>query len=167
MPAVPSVETRRRKRPHRARRWLADRKAGLLARWVASASDAQLELAMRRPIRRILLWQIFTTMCQRVDPNAWPTDAVVEFRIRRQRSRTIDRYQVAIAKGRCRATRSPKRTSTVTLDLKPASFLRLVGGAAGAPGLILAGRLRVGGDLLLAARLPRLLKIPRPSGRLR
>ena len=164
MRAVPSVETRNRKRPRPARRRLADRKAELLARWVANASDAQLELAMRRPVRRILLWHIFTTMCRRVEANAWPADAVVEFRIRRHRSSTVDRYQVAIANGRCRATRSPMRTSTVTLDLTPVPFLRLVGGAAGAPSLILTGRLRVAGDLLLAARLPRLLNIPRRGG---
>jgi SCP-2 sterol transfer family len=164
MRAVPSVETRNRKRPRRVRRRLADRKAGLLARWVASASDARLELAMRRPFRRILLWQIFTTMCRRVDANAWPADAVVQFRIRRHRSTTVDRYQVAIANGRCRASRSAKRRPTVTLDLMPVPFLRLVGGAAGAPSLILTGRLRVAGDLLLAARLPRLLNVPRQGG---
>ena len=165
MRAVPSVETRNRKRPRPVRRRLADRKAGALARWVASASNAQLELTMHRPLRRILLWQIFTTMCQRVDASrSWPADAVVEFRIRRHRSNTIDRYQVAIANGRCRATRSTKTTPTVTLDLMPVPFLRLVGGAASAPRLIFTGALRVGCDLLLAARLPRLLNIPRRGG---
>jgi hypothetical protein len=49
----------------------------------------------------------------------------------------------------------------VILEMDSVSFLRLVGGAAGAPGLVVRGRLRVGGDLLLAARLPTLLKIPR------
>jgi hypothetical protein len=161
MRAVPSVETRNRKRPRPTRRRLADHKAGLLARWVGSASDAQLELAMRRPVRRILLWQVFATMCRRVDGNAWPANAVVEFRIHRRRSSGIDRYQVAIANGRCRASRSAKGRPTVTLDLMPVPFLRLVGGAAGAPSLILTGKLRVAGDLILAARLPRLLGIPR------
>jgi len=94
MRAVPSVETRNRKRPRPVRRWLADRKAELLARWVANASDAQLEVAMHPPLRRILLWQIFTTMRQRVD--AWPADAVVEFRIRRHRSPRVDRYQLSM-----------------------------------------------------------------------
>ena len=42
----------------------------------------------------------------------------------------------------------------------PATFLRLVGGASGAPKLMLQGRLWVWGDLVLAARLPVLLNIP-------
>jgi len=36
------------------------------------------------------------------------------------------------------------RTPTVTLDLMSVAFLRLVGGAASAPGLILTGKLPVG-----------------------
>jgi len=57
-----------------------------------------------------------------------------------------------------------KTTPTVTLDLMPVPFLRLVGGAASAPRLIFTGALRVGCDLLLAAHLPRLLNIPRRGG---
>jgi putative sterol carrier protein len=145
---------------------LADRKADLLARWVKAAPDERLEAVMRSWLRRVLLWQIFRTMRQRVDPDrGWGGDAVVEFRIRRNRGNGVDRYQLTIAEGRCTATRSAKRTPTVRLEMQPVGFLRLVGGAASAPALILTRKLRVSGDLLLAARLPTLLKIPRPVSR--
>jgi hypothetical protein len=50
---------------------------------------------------------------------------------------------------------------SVTPDMGPATFLRLVGGASGAPKLMLQGRLGVWGDLVLAARLPELLNLPK------
>ncbi len=52
----------------------------------------------------------------------------------------------------------------MTLEMGPVSFLRLVAGVDGAPGLILRGRLRVAGDPFLAVRLPRLLNIPGAGG---
>ena len=123
---------------------------------------------MRGLHRRVLLWQIFRTMRQRVDPDrGWGGDAVVEFRIRRHRADGVDRYQLAVADGRCTTTRSAKRTPTLTLEMQPVVFLRLVGGAASAPALILTRRLRISGDLVLAARLPTLLKTPRPTSRAR
>lgn len=147
---------------------LADRKAELLSRWVKAAPDEWLEAVMRGLLRRVLLWQIFRTMRQRVDPDrGWGGDAVVEFRIRRYRADGVDRYQLVIAEGRCTTTRSAKRAPTLTLEMPPVVFLRLVGGAASAPALILTRKLRVSGDLVLAARLPTLLKTPRPTSRAR
>lgn len=147
------------------RRW-ADRKAEWLMRWVAGASDARLERVMRGPLRRILLWQIFVTIRQRFDAGREPgLDAIVEFGIRRPGSRVADRYRVAIADGRCATTRRGAGRFTVALDMDSVSFLRLVGGNAAPAGLLLTGRLKVRGDILLAARLPRLLSIPRPAGR--
>jgi predicted lipid carrier protein YhbT len=144
---------------------LADRKARWLVRWVEGASDARLESAMRGPLRAILLWQIFTTMCQRVDAVREPgLDVIIEFRIRRARSRNVDRCRIAIADGRCTTTRRGERNPTVALELDGVSFLRLVGGAAAPAGLLFRGRLKLRGDLLLGARLPRMLNIPRPSG---
>lgn len=138
----------------------------MLARWVGTASDERLDSVMRSPLRPLLLWQIFKTMRQRFDADRVPgVDAVVEFGIRRRRCGRADRYQVAMAGGRCTARRWARRPPTVTLDMESVPFLRLVGGAAGAPRLVLGGRIRVRGDLLLAARLPALLNIPQAARR--
>lgn len=153
-------------KPRTWRRRLADRKAELLARWVGTASDERLDSVMRSPLRPVLLWQIFKTMRRRFDADRAPgIDAVVEFRIRRRRSGRADRYQVAMADGRCTATRWARRPPTVTLEMEGVPFLRLVGGAAGAARLVLSGRMSVRGDLLLAARLPALLNIPQGARR--
>ena len=141
---------------------IADFKARLFARWVAGASTPQLERVMRSPLRRMLVWQIFQTMCRRVDPaQAAGVDAVVEFRIRRSGGSSAVRTQVVIGGGRCTTRRGGERRPSVTLDMGPATFLRLVGGATGVPRLVLLGKLRVWGDLVLAARLPELLNIPK------
>ena len=145
----------------RARRRVADRKAEMLARWVMGASDERLESVMQSPLRVFLLWQIFRTMRQRFDADrASGARAVVEFRIRRPCAGIVDRYQVAVADGRCTTTRRGGRVPNLTLDMGPVGFLRLVGGAVGAPRLFLRGELRVSGDVFLAARLPTLLNIP-------
>jgi hypothetical protein len=134
----------------------------MFARWVRRGSDERLGSVMRSPLRGILLWQIFRTIRQRFDRDrAARVEAVVEFRIGGRRSRLVARYQVAVAGGSCTTTRRGNRTPTVTLNIEPVPFLRLVAGAASAPSLLLSGKLSVSGDLLLAARLPRLLNIPR------
>ncbi|MGZ6640556.1 MAG: SCP2 sterol-binding domain-containing protein [Solirubrobacteraceae bacterium] len=144
----------------------ADRKAELLRRWVAGTPQQRLEAVMRSPLRRLLLWQIFKTMRQRVDAGRTAgVDAVVEFRIRQPTGSAVDRYQVAMADGVCRTTRHGEQAPTVALDMDSVSFLCLVAGAAGARTLFLTGRLRVRGDFLLATRLPTLLNIPRAPGR--
>jgi hypothetical protein len=138
----------------------------LLARWVAGAADERLEAVMRGPLRVVLLWQIFATMRQRFDPGRAPRlHAVVEFRIRRPGRETVDRYQVTVTDERCTITIRGNQPAAVALEMGSAAFLRLVGGAAAAPGLLLKGKLKVRGDLFLATRLPRLLNIPRPPDR--
>jgi hypothetical protein len=113
----------------------------MFARWVRRASDERLGSVMRSPLRGILLWQAFRTICQRFDRSrAARVDAVVEFRIRGRRPGRPDRFQVAVAGGSCTIRRRREPPPTVTLDIEPVPFLRLVAGAVGAPSLLLAGR---------------------------
>jgi hypothetical protein len=108
------------------------------------------------------MWQVFRTMRQRVDrQRAKGIDAVVEFRVAGRRDGGIDRYQVAIADGRCMTSRRGTGEPAVTLGLGPVAFLRMVGGDVSGPRLLIAGRLKLRGDLLLAARLPRVLNVPK------
>ncbi len=134
-------------------------------RWVRGASATQLQSAMHGPLHTILLWQIFTTMCQRCNAAQDPgLEAIIEFRIRRPGGRRVDRYWVAVADGRCASIRPGERTATVVLDMDAVSFLRLVGGATAPAVLLLRGKLKIRGNVLLAARLPNLLNIPAPPG---
>ena len=53
---------------------------------------------MRGRLRGIVLWQIFSTIRQRAQPDT-RVDAVVEFRITGRRDGGIDRYQLALIDG--------------------------------------------------------------------
>ena len=115
---------------------------------------------MRGRIRGVLLWQIVRTIGQRARPDA-RVDAVVEFRITGRRDGGIDRYQVTLTDGRGSTSRRGKRKPELTLELAPVAFLRLVGGAASPQRLLIAGKLKFRGDLLLALVLPTALRLPR------
>lgn len=114
---------------------------------------------MRGRFRRVLMWQIFRTICQRAQPDP-RLDAVVEFRIGGRRDGGTDRYQITLADGRCRTSRLGGRKAALTLELGPEAFLRLVGGAASAQRLLIAGELKLRGDLVLALALPATLRPP-------
>ena len=115
---------------------------------------------MRSPLRGVLLWQIFRTMRQRAQPNK-RVNAVVEFRITGRRDGGIDRYQLMLTDGRCRTTRRGGRTPALTLELEPVAFLRLLGATAGVQRLLIAGKLKLRGDLMLALALPAALRLPK------
>ena len=142
-----SVQRRRRTR------WLADLKAQALAWWVTRSSERRLRSVMRGRLRGVVLWQIFRTIRQRAQPDT-RVDAVVEFRITGRRDGGIDRYQLALIDGRGRRPRRDARRPALTLELEPVAFLRLVGGTASAERLLIAGKLKLRGDLLLALALP-------------
>jgi len=144
---------------HRRRRWFADLKAEALAWWVRSASEQRLKSVMRGRLRGVLLWQIFRTIRQRAQPDT-RLDAVVEFRITGRRDDRIDRYQLTLTDGRCRTSRRSGPRPALTLELDPVAFLRLIGGTASPPRLLITGKLKLRGDLMVALALPAALRLP-------
>ena len=115
---------------------------------------------MRGWLGGVLLWQIFRTIAQRAQPDA-RVEAVVEFRITGRRDGAINRYQITLINGRARASRGTGPAPALTLELEPVAFLQLVGGTASPQRLLIAGKLKLRGDLILALALPTALRIPR------
>jgi SCP-2 sterol transfer family protein len=111
-------------------------------------------------LRGVLLWQIFRTIRQRAQPDT-RVNAVVDFRISGRRDGGTDRYQLTLTDGRCRTSRRGGRRPALTLELEPVAFLRLVGGTASAPRLLIAGKLKLRGNLMLALALLTALRFPR------
>jgi hypothetical protein len=142
------------------RRWFADLKAELLAWWVRTASEQRLRSVMRSWLRGVLLWQIFRTIRQRAQPDT-RVNAVVEFRITGRRDGGIDCYRLTLSDGRGRKSRRGGGRPALTLELEPVAFLRLVGGTASARRLVIAGKLKLRGDLVLALALPTALRPPK------
>ncbi|MGZ6639425.1 MAG: SCP2 sterol-binding domain-containing protein [Solirubrobacteraceae bacterium] len=96
---------------------------------------------------------MFRTIAQRAQPDA-RVEAVVEFRITGRRDR------ITLINGRARASRGGGPAPALTLELEPVAFLRLVGGTASPQRLLIAGKLKLRGDLILALALPTALRIP-------
>ena len=121
---------------------------------------AQTSVGYARPASRRRVVADLRTIRQRAQPDT-RLGAVVEFRITGRRDGGIDCYQLALIDGRGRRPRRDAPRPALTLELEPVAFLRLVGGTAGAERLLLAGKLKVRGDLLLALALPRALRVPK------
>jgi SCP-2 sterol transfer family len=140
---------------HDRSRW-AGRRPGVLdfRGWPGARS------VMRGRLRGVGLWQIFRTIRQRAQPGT-RLDAIVEFRVTGRRDGGIDRYQLALIDGRGRRPRRDAPRPALTLELEPVAFLWLVGGTASTERLLIAGKLKLRGDLLLALALPTALRVPR------
>jgi hypothetical protein len=154
----------RRPRKH----WFADLKAEALACWVRRTSDQRLQSVIRSRVRGVLLWLIFGTIRQRAQPGT-RVNAVVEFRITGRRDGGVDRYRLALSGGRASKSGLAGHEPALTLELEPVAFLRLAGGIASPQRLLIARKLKLHGDLMLALALPTALRLPtsrpRPSKR--
>ena len=65
-----------------------------------------------------------------------------------------------IEDGACRVEQGPAEDPSVTYEIAPVDFVKLVTGNASGPKLFLFGRLKIRGNLLLAARMQTFFSIP-------
>jgi capsular exopolysaccharide synthesis family protein len=116
--------------------------------------------------RLILTRRIFKAMEREFDPKEGEgVDAVVHWEIGGRGDGGVDRWQVVISDGNCRAARELDREPTVTIKLDGLQLLELVTGIASGPELFISGKLKMEGDVVLAARLVSLFRIPQPATR--
>ena len=137
-----------------------------LARLVAGASDEQLAEGMSDPeARKRTLDEIFRRMSEHVEPSkARGNDAVIHWQILDRPEGGYDHYEVVLEGGECSATDQPSREPRVTFRIGPVDFLRLVSGNASGPMLFMGGKLKIEGDLMFAASLTSLFRIPDAGG---
>jgi putative sterol carrier protein len=141
---------------------LADR----FARMVRSAPAGGLELVMRTPARRAILDGIFWQMPRHfAGRQGAGLTAIVHWHITTGRERAADIYTLAFDQGRCRTRRG--RTGgapQLTITLEAAEFVRLATGNADPMKAYFGGRIKLAGDIMLAAKLQALFRIPGRSG---
>jgi len=87
-------------------------------------------------------------------------EAVVEWRIVDHQTREHDIWQLILRDGAAEVQPGPAEDPTVTMEIGAVDFMRLITGGAQGPKLFLFGRLKVRGNLVLAARMPTLFEIP-------
>ena len=126
---------------------------------VRDASDEQLEAGFREN-REVLLEEIFRRMPEQFDPErAAGVEAVVEWQITRPDGEP-DRWQLAIRDGTCTLARDGTAQADVSLRVAPVDFVKLITGVDAGPKMFVFGRLRIRGNVLLAARMQGWFRLP-------
>jgi putative sterol carrier protein len=119
----------------------------------AGMSDAQ--------VREMVLDGIFSQMEEHFHgEKAGHTEAVIEWKIFDKPGGGYDRYQMIVTGGTCSVEKDGGHTPRVTFKLKPVDFLKLVSGNAAGPTMFMTGKLKIDGDLMFAAGVQSLFRMP-------
>ena len=129
---------------------------------IADTPDEQLAAGMAdEQVRTMVLDGIFSQMAEHFDSEkAASTEAVIEWRILDKPGGGEDRYQVVVTGGNCTIEKDGGHAPRVTFRLKPVDFLKLVSGNAAGPTMFMTGKLKIDGDLMFAAGVQSLFRIP-------
>lgn len=130
------------------------------AQLVTAASDADIETALRSVGLDTVLARIFDGFRERFVPaKAEGVTADVQFVVSDGGKEYP--YVVSIADGACTVSsgRADNPKSTLSTDL--VSFCRLIAGQIHGPQLFMAGKLKVGGDLLFSTRVETFFERPK------
>ena len=133
------------------------------ARVVSSTSPDRLERVMRSPARRPLLDAIFSQMPGQVDRKRADQmeDALIRWQITDGPQDRVDVYELWLANGRARSSKGEsEREARLTITADGAEFLRLVTGNSDPMRAYFSGKVRLGGDVMFAAKLQTLFRIP-------
>ena len=132
------------------------------AQAVRRSPDDRLERLLRTPARYAVLGGIFSQMPRYFDSrSADGLDATVRWRITGRSDDRADVWDVKISDGRCRVRRGesePNPRLTITADA--AECVRLATGNSDPMQAYFGGRIQLGGDIMLAARLQTLFRVP-------
>ena len=136
--------------------------AEAFARAVRSAPAGRLEQVLRTPVGRAVLEAIFWQMPQHFDRKAAADmDATIRWHITGGPGGARDTYELQIDHGRCRARRGENHAEPrLTITVGAAEFVRLVTGNADPMHAYFTGQLALAGDIMLAAKLQSLFRVP-------
>jgi putative sterol carrier protein len=126
---------------------------------IAQASDDQIAEGMQVN-RALLLEEIFGRWPDQFDPaRASGVNAVIEWQITNPDGGE-DRWQIEIRDGACSAVHDGGADPDVTFRVGPVDFVKLIAGAESGPKLFVFGRLKISGNLMLAARVQGFFRQP-------
>jgi predicted lipid carrier protein YhbT len=133
-----------------------------VSRVLRGVPDDRLEQAMRTPLRRVVLDAIFWQMPQHLDRRgASAVDATVRWSVTGRGDGGADVYDLVIADGRARISRSGRHQPRLTITLGAAELVRLVSGGLDPMQAYFKRRIQLSGDIMLAAKLTGLFRIPK------
>ncbi len=131
-------------------------------RLVRDAPPERLEQLMRSPARKPILDGIFWQMPKQLDSEqAAGVNTSIRWCITGRADGGLDTYQLELADSRCRVIRGtdgPDPRLTITID--GVEFLRLVSGNSDPMQAYFKGRIQLAGDIMLAAKMAQLFRMP-------
>jgi putative sterol carrier protein len=131
------------------------------AKLIAEASDEQIAegLAVNR---EPLLNEIFNRWPEQFRPDqARDVDAVIEWQVTGDDGGE-DRWQITISGGSCSVARDGDEDPDVTFRVAPVQLVKLLAGVESGPRLFVFGKLKIRGNLMLAARFQGFFDAPAP-----
>ena len=129
---------------------------------LASTPDEQLEAGMQSEARPMVLDEIFKRMGEFLKPEtAQGVDAVVHWHIIDRPGGGADQYELVIKDGKASVANQPQHEPRVTFKVGAVDFLKLVTGNANGPILFTTGKLKISGDLVFAAQIAGMFRMPR------
>jgi putative sterol carrier protein len=129
---------------------------------VRTAPHSGLEQVLRTPIRRAVLEAIFWQMPQHFDRKAARgMKTTIRWQITRGPGGVTDTYELQIADGRCRAHRGQgEEDPQLTITMDAVEFVKLATSNSDPMNAYFSGRVALAGDIMLAAKLQSLFRIP-------
>jgi hypothetical protein len=133
------------------------------ARLIKSLSGREIAAAFQGELRLRALREIFARMERLFRPEAAGSlRALIRWKVEGEGPDGTAVFETAIADGRCAATEGASEAeSRVTLALSDAEFLKLVSGNGNPVTMFVMRKIKISGDIGLAAGLTRLFDIPK------
>jgi hypothetical protein len=133
-----------------------------LSRVIRDAPEERVQQVMSTPARRVILDGIFWQLPKYFDrKRAGELSTTVCWEITDRDGETTDTYWLRVADGACQVLRDGTSLEpSVTITVDGVEFLQLVTGNADAMQAYLSGRIVITGDVMLAAQVISLFKLP-------
>lgn len=150
------------------RRLAADAPAQLqggFERLVRESPPQRLEQLMRSPARRPVLDAIFWQMPKQIDATAAAgTTITIRWVVSGRPDGGHDVYHLLIEQGRAWTERGETLEARLTVTLDGVEFLKLASGNSDPMQAYFTGRIQLSGDIMVAAKLAQILRMPGAPG---
>jgi putative sterol carrier protein len=134
-------------------------------RAVHNAPPERLEQLMRSPARKPALDGIFWQMPKQVNAEvAKDMTTTIRWRITGRPDDGVDVYQLVVDKGQVKTVKGESGEPKLTVTMDAVEFLKLASGNLDPMQAYFKGRIELTGDIMVAAKLAQLFKVPGGGG---
>jgi hypothetical protein len=130
------------------------------ARLIGRARRDQLEAVMSSPARPVVLEQIFNRFADHYRAGEKRPPKVIHWKVTGRADGGQDEYELVLHGDRCEANAVPEHDADTTITLGGPELLLLTSGNGKPTTMFMTGKLKVRGDLGLAAVLAKVFDVP-------